>query len=292
MAGPGEQASKQANLPKNYDVTPSSIEAPVHIVPDKVRDMILPPNSKPNSLTNFLLNASPQGFNLATQHPFLQHAGKGTLPKTTLSRWLSQDRLYAQSYIAFIGALIARVDLPYEKVSHKPNSLQWRIVNLLSSSLENIHRELAFFDDTAGKYGLQLDAPSDPDTTFHPVLATEQYIEIFRSFGKDPSKSLLEGMVVLWATEACYLSAWTYASSFSTERGDDKPSSSDLDGGALREAFIPNWTSSEFQSFVKEIAALTDLLGEQECVEGRELNLFGWLWLHILDTERRFWPEV
>ncbi|KAI1621606.1 hypothetical protein EDD37DRAFT_124930 [Exophiala viscosa] len=200
---------------------------------------------------------------------------------------------------AVIGALIARVDLPYQKVPHKSNSLQWRIVNLLSSSLENIHRELAFFDDTAERYGLQLDTPSRHDTAFTPELATQQYIEIFRSFGKDPSKSLLEGMVVLWATEACYLSAWTYASSFtpcpqSTEikKEDEVSPTSDLDGGALREAFIPNWTSSEFQSFVKQIAELTDVLAEQEAVAGRDLKPFEWVWLHVLDIERRFWPEV
>ena len=44
--------------------------------------------------------------------------------------------------------------------------------------------------------------------------ATKQYIDLFRAFWTDPSMSLLEGMVVLWATETCYLSAWGYAKSF------------------------------------------------------------------------------
>jgi len=263
--------------------------------------MILSPNARSKSLTTSLLNASLKGFNLATQHPFLERAGKGTLPKATLSRWLSQDRLYAQAYVSFIGALIARVDLPYENLFDKSTSLEWRIVNLLSSSLDNIRRELAFFDETADKYGLQLDARSDPDPAFKPELVTEQYIEIFRSFGKDPSKNLLEGMVVLWATEACYLSAWTYAlvfmastqqSEIKIKKEDDLTHSSDLDGGALRDAFIPNWTSPEFQEFVKDIAEVTDMLAEQEAIAGRDLKPFEWVWRHVLDIERRFWPEV
>lgn len=274
----------------------ASIQAPDHIIPDKVRNMILSSGPQSTSLTSSLLDTSPQNFNLATQHPFLKLAGKGTLPKATLSRWLSQDRLYAQSYISFIGALIARVHLPYENTPNKSTSLQWRIVHLLSSSLENIHRELSFFADTAKKYDLQLDAPSKPGAAFTSEQATEQYIELFRSFGADPSKSLLEGLVVLWATEACYLSAWTFASSFTVtphnEDETDPHHSSDLDGGALRDAFIPNWTSPEFQKFVQDIAELTDLLAEQEIVGGRDLEPFKQAWLHVLDVEKRFWLEV
>lgn len=246
---------------------------------------------QPPSLTKILLNSAPQSYHVATQHPFLRLAGLGTLPKTTLSRWLSQDRLYAQSYIGFIGALIARVDLPYVNVTDKSSSLRWRIVNLLSSALENIHRELQFFTDTAAKYDLQLDAPSRSDGVFTAEAATKQYLDLFRAFWTDPSMSLLEGLVVLWATETCYLSAWTYASSFMTAPGAIKPEA-DADGGALRDAFIPNWTSPDFEKFVKDIAEVTDLLAEREDAIVRRLDVYKAVWMHILDVETRFWPNV
>ncbi|KIW94396.1 uncharacterized protein Z519_04372 [Cladophialophora bantiana CBS 173.52] len=316
----------------------------------------------PPSLTSILLASAPQQFAQATEHPFLRLAGQGTLPKHTLSRWLSQDRLYAQSYIGFIGSLIARVDLPYVNVVDKATSLRWRIVNCLTGALQNIHTELKFFADTAAKYGLELDMPSRADGIFTAEQATKQYIDLFRAFWTDPSMSLLEGMVVLWATETVYLSAWNYARSFGgkpaadggggevmeptklsapaegvmselegsevnaaqtdnektgreknekSNNNDNKsnddgtkgattatkdckapPHSSDMDGGALRDAFIPNWTSPQFEAFVAEIAELTDLLAEREDAVGRKLDVYRAVWRHILDVERRFWPDV
>ncbi|KIW26303.1 uncharacterized protein PV07_09404 [Cladophialophora immunda] len=307
----------------------------------------------PPSLTSILLTSAPQQFAQATEHPFLRLAGQGSLPKHTLSRWLSQDRLYAQSYIGFIGSLIARVDLPYVNVTEKSTSLRWRIVNCLTGALQNIHTELKFFADTAAKYGLELDAPTRADGMFTAEQATKQYIDLFRAFWTDPSMSLLEGMVVLWATETVYLSAWNYARSFgekplaaldvggdakettksegvmselegsevntlhndsdgaaatdkstalddaeptttSTDRMESPPTThaSDLDGGALRDAFIPNWTSAAFEAFVAEIAELTDLLAEREDAVNRKLDVYLAVWKHILDVERRFWPDV
>jgi thiaminase len=300
----------------------------------------------PPSLTQILLNSSPHQFALATRHPFLRLAGQGHLPKQTLSRWLSQDRLYAQSYIGFIGSLIARVDLPYVAVADKSTSLRWRLVHTLTSALDNIHTELKFFHDTADKYGLDLETASRPDAPFTAEPATKQYIDLFRAFWTDPSMSLLEGMVVLWATETVYLRAWRYAASFmaeekkqAAEEGKDRKSkglssdgimselegsevsagintntnkpansdthadtdtpaqsqpnhSADLDTGALRDAFIPNWTSRPFENFVAEIAELTDLLAEREDAVARRLEVYQAVWAHILDVERRFWPDV
>lgn len=295
--------------------------------------------SHTRSLTNTLLASRPspsqnqsqgqiqtQGasFQEATRHPFLRLAGLGTLPKATLSRWLSQDRLYAQSYIGFIGALLARVDLPHADVydKDKPSSLRWQIVDLLCSALENIRTELGFFAETARKYGLQLDAPDGDGSAdggagsvFTPAPATKLYMELFGAFGKDPSKSLLDGLVVLWATEMCYLSAWTYAGSFGQARhrslaggegqgqGRDRetsPHAADLDGGALRDAFIPNWTSAAFAKFVREIAEVTDRLAEREGVVGRDgsgdkeraVGFYQALWGRVLDIEKEFWPDV
>ncbi|KAJ5668734.1 hypothetical protein N7462_009804 [Penicillium macrosclerotiorum] len=114
-------------------------------------------------LTSWLLSATPQSLKRATNHPFLAAAGSGTLPKTTLSQWLSQDRLYAQSYIRFIGLLLTKIRLP----ARNPNpdaprhpTLEQTAVDLLIDALVNIRTELRFFEATALSYSLDLTAIS------------------------------------------------------------------------------------------------------------------------------------
>ncbi len=363
------------------------------------------PNHSPGlhntPLTQILLTHNPHLFSLATTSPFLHSAGLGTLPKSTLSKWLSQDRLYAQSYISFIGALIARVHLPHAFVKDKSTSLRWKIVRLLSSALENIQKEIAFFEDVAERYGLDLEASpghwkDGVGSGFQAASATKQYEALFRAFGADPSMSLLEGLVVLWATEQVYLSAWRYAASqgrsqayshltsangnvrrtednerilsppsgydrnangngnananvtsnpeqktdeelgephqpdptpnaaaqphplqshppqsqskqqtkppplqhqqqANTDPQPQRPQSDqythDLDAGALRCEFIPNWTSPDFAKFVQEIADVTDELAERE-EAWRKVDVYKAVWEHILEVERRFWPDI
>ncbi|KAK5952193.1 hypothetical protein OHC33_006666 [Knufia fluminis] len=240
-------------------------------------------------LTSALLGSSPDQFRAATQHPFLMSAGKGTLSKHDLSRWLSQDRLYAETYISFITSLIARVTLPFSFISDKTSCLRWRIVNLLTGALTNIQREINFFTTVARKYDLRLDQPfSDSSSTFGPNDITAQYLSLFRLYHLDPDQSLLEGLLVLWATEKCYLEAWTYASTFLAQ---DIAGADDADGGALRDEFIPNWSSAEFENFVDDIADVTDELAQKDGAL-RKIEVYRALWLHVLEIEREFWPNV
>lgn len=245
-------------------------------------------SNKRRLLTTALMESYPDAFTAATETSFLRSAGAGKVTKAQLSKWLSQDRLYAETYICFISSLIPRVNLPYCFVSDKSQSLRWRIIKLLTGALENIHRELEFFTTTAQKYGLDLEYTEHGDTdAFIPNHATQQYMDLFRSFSTDPSLPLIEGLVVLWATEQCYLSAWMYASRFLDSSSDGK----DADGGALRNEFIPNWTSKEFKSFVDEIAEVTNLLAEREQAV-KKLEVHKAVWSHVLDIEKHFWPEV
>jgi thiaminase len=69
-------------------------------------------SSEKLKLTEHLMQLDPAGFKRATQVPFLEKAGKGTLEKEVLERWLSQDRLYAQAYMRFASLLMANVRLP------------------------------------------------------------------------------------------------------------------------------------------------------------------------------------
>lgn len=130
-------------------------------------------------------------FEAATQQPFLSHAGCGTLSASALAQWMVQDGHYTRGYIQFIGALIAKIRLP--SVPNSQFNPMFRTLDLLISALNNIRREMSFFDITATKYGIHLN--SDP-----PNHITRAYLDLFVAVSS-PGASLLEGMVVLWSTE-------------------------------------------------------------------------------------------
>lgn len=115
--------------------------------------------SRQGPLTSWLLSATPEAFKRATTHPFLAAAGKGTLPKTTLSQWLSQDRLYAQGYIRFIGLLLTKIRLQ-TPTRERGSSSEAAASDILIDALVNIRTELRFFEATARDYGLDLTAIS------------------------------------------------------------------------------------------------------------------------------------
>ncbi|ETS76946.1 hypothetical protein PFICI_10820 [Pestalotiopsis fici W106-1] len=258
------------------------------------------------SLTARLLShpQTPDAYKRATQSPFLQLAGQGRLPPTTLSQWLAQDRLYAQAYARFIGGLLSRVRLPVRSDRPIRETLEWRVVQVLKSSLDGILVELAFFEDTAAKYGLDLAAVVPAEKVvgssgggggsgkeFGPNPTTAAYVDLFDSFGAggNANKSVFEGLVLLWATEKVYHEAWTYARD--QGQASQTKAEDDLDGGALRKEFIPNWTSAEFGAFVDEIEACLDQYAETHSgadVDETALRV----WKEVLQLEQGFWPQV
>ncbi|KAJ5487106.1 Transcription regulator [Penicillium desertorum] len=114
-------------------------------------------------LTAYLLSSTPNALKRATNHPFLASAGRGTLPKAQLSQWLSQDRLYAQSYIRFIGLLLSKIRLPSQNPTTptpQTQSPEQNAITVLIDALVNIRTELSFFEKTATDYSLDLTAIS------------------------------------------------------------------------------------------------------------------------------------
>ncbi|KAL6233697.1 hypothetical protein BDW75DRAFT_214372 [Aspergillus navahoensis] len=254
-------------------------------------------------LTTHLSSTTPIALHRATTHPFLRHAGSGTLPKRTLAAWLSQDRLYAQTYVRFIGLLLSKVHLPSTPSSPNDPVITEKILGILIDALNNIHRELRFFEDGARRYGLDLNTITPPEELdsevevrgkFAPTPITQAYIDMFMSAASS-GNSLLEGLVVLWATELCYLQAWRHAAGFlekTTGNGTGE------DGGALRERFIPNWASEEFEEFVKSIGDVVDELAGLELgvdLKGGDdggLHRCETWWRQVVWLEERFWPQV
>ncbi|KAF3245970.1 hypothetical protein TWF128_009311 [Orbilia oligospora] len=220
-------------------------------------------NSNTNNITTHLLTLCPTAYKSATEHPFLTAAATNTLPTALLLQWLLQDRHYALTYISFIGALLSKLTIP--TTSNRLSTLSWKIANTLIFSLNNIKAELALFDK-----------------------------DMFAGAGSGKA-SLLEGMVVLWATERCYFDAWGFAKRSSggdksSTTGEEKERKSDV----MTRIFIPNWTSEEFEEFVDTLEELVNGIVKDEGVEvGSEV----WgrceaTWRQVLWLEEGFWPDV
>lgn len=255
-------------------------------------------------MSEYLLSSSEIGhlYQRATQSRFLSLAGQGRLPRDMLSQWLSQDRLYAQAYIRFAGTLISRVHLPTRIGDRRTSeTLQWRIISLLETALAGVTRELKFFEETAETYGLDLEALgpvaecgnlSNKTVDFGPNKATQEYIEMFDSFHTTPgAKTLLDGLIILWTTEKVYLDSWTYAKQHALENTDIN---GDLDGGALRKEFIPNWTSEQFHAFVTECRECLDAYAatQNEDTDADSAACSMSLFKRVLVLEESFWPMV
>ncbi|KAF2840958.1 heme oxygenase-like protein [Patellaria atrata CBS 101060] len=242
---------------------------------------IAPARDMAPSLTGHLLNICSSSFTLATQQPFLSHAGCGTLGAGPLCQWLVQDGHYARGYIRFIGQLLAKIRLP--AVQNSQFHPMYRTMDVLISAINNIRREMSFFEITATKYGLHLN--DEPPNHF-----TRAYLDLFIS-SSSSSASLLEGMVVLWATEHCYRSAWLYASSFSHSLSTP---STDSHIVALHQALIPNWTSPAFSKFVDAIRNLVDELANNSSIPNgkEEMNRCEQVFRQVCWIEERFWPDV
>ncbi|KGQ08422.1 hypothetical protein BB8028_0006g06640 [Beauveria bassiana] len=260
-----------------------------------------------SSFTQTLIASDPAGHQGATQSPFLQRAAAGTLSKALLGRWLANDRLYIHGYIRAAGRLLSFLRLP-EAVSHEDRNdndhdddaasalLAWVV-----DALVNIQRESRFFLSTAAQYGLDVNLPIDPTTGRVPVAAKLDGLRRFEALFDGLQSSTdeegplpwLEAAVVFYATERCYLDAWTWAAS---QMDASQDGVEDEDGGAVRRAFIDNWTSAEFAAFVERLAAVIDgaVIRAQQGEDAQEaLRRRGMvMWRAVLEAEAAFWPAV
>lgn len=241
------------------------------------------------SLTTHLLSHAPSAFKAATTHPFLHAAGTSTVSPSALLAWLTQDRLYALSYVSFIGALLSKTSLSSSSSSSssitttttpRTQTLEWRITDCLIDALINIRRELGMFEDV-----LREEFDWKEDGSQQPRQETRAYQDLFAG-ATAPSQSLLVGMTVLWATEKSYLEAWRFAKSHVRDVAEDKK------GDVLQKTLIPNWTSVEFEGFVEQIGRLVDELAREVAEGGREWGKCEEAWRQVLWAEERFWPDL
>lgn len=285
----------------------------------------------PWSLTTHLLASEKHLYKSATQPAFIHASAEGRVSKADLSRWLATDRLYIHSYIRAAGQLLSDINLPPHLPHDSDSDSETQLADWLIESLVSIRKEERFFTSVAARYGLSLDVPypdhylRDAHSWRHIIDAEDDdadYLDrlgaiqaVFESVPRAPSTKerlagdcyaeapllpWLEGALVFWGTERCYLDAW----SFARERaeGYEKGGGEDADGGALRKEFIPNWSSDEFRAFVDRLGGLIDRavveVLERPREEDKEKLKEGILkrvearWKTLLEAEQEFWPSV
>lgn len=249
------------------------------------------------SLTQSLLASDKAAYDRATQSPFLLAAAKGQLPKDVLGKWLANDRMYIHNYIRGAGRMLATYELPVAADQQKEPV--FAVVDWVVEALANVRREEHFFIETARKYGITVDLPRGKDGKVNEEGKVEGLRKFEKLFGSvEPRTEMalpwLEDAVVFWATEKCYLDAWSWAKS--KESGGD--TASDDDSGALREEFIPNWSSPGFATFVDKLSSIIDKAANREIESNGEraksnlLERVSHKWMEVLEAEQLFWPQV
>ncbi|KAF2157456.1 heme oxygenase-like protein [Myriangium duriaei CBS 260.36] len=230
--------------------------------------------------TDELLALDKTAFEAATQHPWLRLIGQGKLPADAQLAWLEQDRLYALSYVSFIGGLLGKVSIP--TVSDRESTLEWRIADTLINALIGIKRELAMFEEILrDNYGWGRD-----NAALQVEEPTKRYQQLF-AHASGHGCPLMVGLTVLWATEKCYLEAWKFA----RQQQPDK-AAQNRDKDVIRRVLIPNWTSEEFQGFVDTLRDLVDEYATGPEATTDKTTEIESLWRRLLDIERAFWPDV
>lgn len=251
-------------------------------------------------LSEQLKGSDPDLLKAATQHPFLEDAGKGIIAPDRLAAWLVQDEHYQHAYIPFIGQLLAKLrddhSLPSTIFVASPGgtgkventSLQHRIVDALLGAIQALRAEESFFATTIRDYGLK-----DYAKPAGPNASTQEYLDLFAEVGE--SGSLLQGLTLLWTTEFAYYKAWKFAGSFSSSQSDGSSDATPV--AAVTAKFIPNWTNKEFSGFVMQLESLVNELARQHSSsDGWEAflkdKLVDQVWRRALECERGFWPNV
>ena len=264
------------------------------------------PTNLPWALTAHLLSLSIPQFKRTTTAPFLERAAHGTLPKQVIAEWLANDRLYIQGYISLAENLIRTVEATSTATlataaSEDSTSIETRLLRWLDAALRNIQREAAWFDEVTTAYDLTAPPPTS-DGKSPGVQRFEALFSHLSTHPQNPFLPWLEGAVCLFFTEKVYYEAWRWARKQDRRRSQDSPPSAadcsaDLDGGAMRKEFIPNWSNREFLLFVETLERIVnegvgEAVGRDETKWQEVKRRAELVWRATLDAEEVFWPDV
>jgi thiaminase/transcriptional activator TenA len=144
-----------------------------------------------------------------------------------------QDYLFVEAAVPFLGVLLAKAPA--------------RLRPPLADAIVGLHRELALFRQQAAQHRVVL-AEHEMAPSCHAYV---QFL-MASAYGEP----LEAGLTVLYAAEQAYLDAWTQVRE--AQRGPSP-----------WQAFIDNWTSPGFHSYVDWLAATLDELATQTSAADR-----------------------
>ncbi|KAI6044012.1 heme oxygenase-like protein [Pisolithus marmoratus] len=202
----------------------------------------------------------------------------------------------AQAYPRFIALLITKVPLDSTDPSVQDRSR--RTLQVLVGCLDNIVREVNFFEDTARKYDLDIGGVKQGEgQVWLERKATRDYTA---EMARVASLSTLEdGLVFLWAMEKVYLDAWSNVSSVLCTKPDSELGKT---GEALRDLSY-SWSigNSDFSKFVDGIGILVDeyltplfqeVSKDRGSKHGEVIVRAERIWARVVELEAEFWPEL
>ena len=187
------------------------------------------------------LRDHPGPWERATRHPFLLGVRDGVLPPGAFDTWLVQDAAFVADLLRFQARLLARAPRPAQAV--------------LAAGAVALVEELAWFEELAGRRGLDLTAPRLPATVAYARL-----------LDRLDAADVPAAVTVLWAVERTYLDAWTVAAP----------------GAAEYAEYVAHWTAPGFAGYVDGLARAADALG------GRHDDVV----LEVLEAEVAFWDTA
>jgi thiaminase len=246
----------------------------------------LNPSDLPNALTTYLISINHDQLLRTTRHPFLARAANGTLPKALVEQWLANDLAYLAVYKGISEQTLALV-----RHTSSPEDVESRLVAWLEAAVQNGTREQNLFGEVAQIYGL--------DLTLTKNLGLTRYESLFADFTSTPPNTFLpwlEGAVILWAMEKVYYEAWSWSRKQDVQTSP-RSYENDLDGGAMRREFIPNWSNRDFLMFVEQLERIinegvsTSVKGDDKLWAQVRDRTEG-VWRGVLNAEEAFWPDV
>ncbi len=268
----------------------------------------------PWALTTHLLSISIPQFKRTTTAPFLERAARGQLPKSVIAEWLANDRLYIQGYISLAENLVRIIESTSTATRATATtvdveSIESRLLRWLDAAIENVKREAEWFDEMTSSYNLTAPVPSANEKS----LGVQRFEALFSRLSSQPPNTFLpwlEGAVCLFSTEKVYYEAWSWARKQDRRRSADagrtrsrspNPAtvdySRDLDGGAMRKEFIPNWSNKNFMMFVETLERIVNegvgqAVGKDDKRWQEVKQRADAVWQATLDAEEAFWPAV
>ncbi len=182
----------------------------------------------------------------AVNHDFLEKVQDGSLSKRIFSTWLAQDYLFVLNLMSTQCMMMTRA----------PRSDQ----KLLIGGLTSIESELAWFEENAKKFNINLSQSELPT-----CRAYSDFLLALRD------KPYVVQITCLWALEKAYFDSWKNALPCEPEYKE----------------FVERWTNEGFKGYVDGLEAAVDKALKTASPEQRVLTEKSFVWIALY--ERDFW---